>query len=109
MSLPQGPLVANLLRFQKIVQPRWLFDVVETTLLRKGGKKKRKKKEEERRRRREGENEGAKRWSTNKQLETWTGSKQEVILGFPMDLPASSTNCALSTAIVSGRLTRTIV
>lgn len=79
------------------------------TAKKRGKEEKKKKKEEERRRRREGENEGAKRWSTNKQLETWTGSKQEVILGFPMDLPASSTNCALSTAIVSGRLTRTIV
>lgn len=47
MSLPQGPLVSNLLRFQKIVRPGWLFDVVGMTLTKRGrgGGKKRKGKE----------------------------------------------------------------
>ena len=46
VSLPQGPLVSNLLRFQKIVRPGWLFDVVGMTLTKR--KKKKKKKEKER-------------------------------------------------------------
>lgn len=43
VSLPQGPLVSNLLRFQKIVRPGWLFDVVGMTLTKRGGKKKKRK------------------------------------------------------------------
>lgn len=50
VSLPQGPLVSNLLRFQKIVRPGWLFDVVGMTLTKRGRgggeEKKRKGKEE---------------------------------------------------------------
>lgn len=34
VSLPQGPLVENLLRFQKIVQSRWPFDVARETWMR---------------------------------------------------------------------------
>lgn len=88
VSLLQGPLVANLLRFQKTVRPGWLFDVVEMTLAERDEEKRSRKRERTKKKKvvegRLGrkEKEKERQWSSNKQLETWTGSKQEVIPSF---------------------------
>lgn len=74
VSLPQGPLVSNLLRFQKIVRPGWLFDVVGMTVTKRGKEKKKKRKEKEKKRK-EKERKGKERKGKEKGKEEGNGKK----------------------------------
>lgn len=89
VSLPQGPLVSNLLRFQKIVRPGWLFDVVGMTVTKRGKEKKRKgkKKRRKEKKRRGKERKGRERKKERKkEMGKRTGEmgKRERAVGVPI-------------------------
>ena len=84
VSLPQGPLVSNLLRFQKIVRPGWLFDVVGMTLTKRG--KERKRKEKKKKKKRKGKERGKKKKERKKEMRKRIGEmgKRERAVGVPI-------------------------